>query len=334
MRILLTGGHGFIGARLTALLVDQGHALRCLVRATSDVTRIAGLPWERALGDVRDRSSLAAAMAGCDALVHLAAISGWDDHRSPELGPVIDAGTRNVLEVAEALGLRRAVHVSSLAAINGSSRPQLFDEGATFTLAGRGLRYAEAKVESERHAREIAARGRLEVVIVNPAETYGPGDDRLVTAQNLLDPLRSWPALACAGGTSVVHVDDVAAGIAAALERGRSGERYILGGDNLSVPALIRLTLRVAGQRKPVVRLPRALLRRGVRLLDRLGLPTPMLPEVLDYATLYWFADNRRAREELGLRFRPAQVVLSDTLRWLVEAGHLRAEQAPALASS
>ena len=280
---------------------------------------------------MRDRAALRRAMDGCEGVVHLAAVSSWEEHRSPVLGQTIDDGSRNVLEVAEELGLARAVHVSSVAAINGAPEPQIFDEDAPFTLQGRGLRYAEAKVAAEAHARTVAARGRLEVVIVNPAETYGPGDEGLVTAKNLVDTLSGWPAVACAGGTSVVHVDDVAEGIAAALERGRSGARYILGGDNLSIPELVRTTVRLAGKGTPTLVLPRALLCHGVRLLDRLGLPVPLLPEVLDYATLYWFMDSTRAREELGVTFRPADEVLRDTLRWLLEAGHLRPEQVPAL---
>ncbi len=332
MQLFVTGGHGFIGSRLARLALERGHTLRCLVRPTSDTHRIDDLDWTPAVGDIRDRDALRGAMDGCEGVIHLAAVSSWEDHRSPALLPTIDDGTRNVLEVAEALGLRRMVHVSSLAAVNGSPDPELFDEEAPFTLSDRGLRYAEAKLAAEAHARAVAARGRLEVVIVNPAETYGPGDHGLVTASNLLDILRDWPAVACAGGTSVVHVDDVAAGILAALERGRSGARYILGGDNLSVPELVRLTLRLAGQRKPVLVLPRGPLRHGVRLLDRLGLPTPLLPEVLDYATLYWFADNRRAREELGLCFRSAEDAIRDTLRWLLAADLLPPRLAPALA--
>ena len=332
MKMLLTGGHGFIGSALVPRLLAAGHELRCLVRERSDTRRIDGLPWERAVGDVRDRASVEAALAGCEGLFHLAAVSAWPEHRSPHLAPTIDEGTRIVLEAAEALGLRRVVHVSSAAAIGASTRPELRHEASPYDAAGRHLKYAEAKRAAEAHARAVATRGRLDVVIVNPTETYGPGDDALVTAGNLLTALKDPVALGCPGGTSVVHVDDVARGLVAAFERGRSGERYILGGDNVSVPELLRLTLRLAGQSKPVVIAPGGLLRGVVWALDRLGLPTPVVPEVLDYATLYWFVDNRRAREELGVSFRPAAEVVADTLRWLVRAGHLAPAEAPALA--
>lgn len=321
MRVFVTGGHGFIGARVTRALAARGHPIRCLVRPTSNTSRIDDLDWERVVGDVREPASMLAGMRGCEACIHLASVSSWDSIRSEALWPIVVEGTRHLLQTARQAGIQRVVYVSSLAAVDGSATPRLCDESSPFTLRGRGLLYAEAKVEAEAVALEAARQGSPEVVIVNPGETYGPHDEALITAGNLQTILRDWPAVGCRGGTSVAHVDDVAEGIVRALERGESGERYILGGENLSVRALIELTLDIAGQRKPVVIVPNGPLKVLVRTLARLRLPTPVMPDVLDYATLYWFADNTKARTVLGASFRPARQVLEPTIAWLYEAG-------------
>jgi dihydroflavonol-4-reductase len=325
-RVLVTGGHGFIGARVVGGLVARGHHVRCLVRPTSNTRRLEDLPWERREGDVRDPASLAAALADCALCIHLASISSWDAIAAAgdELEQTVVGGTRNVLLAAVAAGVQRVVHVSSAAAVNGSTRPRLFDESSPFELEGTPLRYAVAKHRAEMVARQVVVGTGTELVTVNPVETYGPGDDALVTAGTLRDFLRTPVALGSDGGTGIAHVDDVAAGILLALEGGRPGERYILGGDNVTVEGLIRLTLAVAGVgRKPVVVVPTPILTGVMRTLVRLRLPTPVYPVVLDYATRYWFMDDRKARRELGYRSRSAREVLEPTIQWLYEAGHV-----------
>ena len=327
MRVLVTGGYGFIGSQVVRKLVERGHEVRCLVRSPqSDTRRLAGLPWEPASGDVRDPDAVAAAMAGCGACIHLASISSWEEIRSAAVEPTVIGGTTNVVRAAHAAGARRVVFVSSATAVNASSdRPQQFDETSPFELEGTGLRYAIAKHHAEQAITELAAGMGLEIVTVNPVETYGPDDTKLVTAGNLRDMLRDWPALGCHGGTAVAHVEDVAEGIVLGLEKGRPGQRYILGGDNLTIEQLIRLTLELGGQaRKPVLILPNALVLGVVGLLTRLRLPSPLEPDVLDYATRYWFVDDRKARAELGYAPRPAREVLAPTIAWLYEAGYVK----------
>ena len=157
----------------------------------------------------------------------------------------------------------------------------------------------------------------MAVVTVNPAEVYGPGDVDLGTARNLIDFATSKPVLVCRGGTSIVHVDDVAAGILRALERGRSGERYILGGDNVTIGELARIVLELLGRRERIVMVPRRVARVASRVAMRLRIPLPYEPSVVPYATRYWFVDNSKARRELGLRFRSARDTVAPTLAWL-----------------
>jgi dihydroflavonol-4-reductase len=321
MRVFVTGGNGFIGSVVVRRLASDGHEVVCLLRTLSKTDRIDMVPFERVRGDVRDAASIRVAMQSCDATIHLAAPGGWQDDDPHVLRDVIEGGTRNVLEAASAFSSHRVVVVSSTAATNASDTPIVFDERAEFTVAEPSLHYANAKHNAELLAREAYARG-LPVIIVNPAEVYGPGDTALGTAGNLIDFATSTPVFVCHGGTSVVHVDDVADGIVAALHRGRPGERYILGGDNLTIRQLAQLVLDLMGRRTPIVMIPNTLARFVARLAAHARLPLPYNPNVVAYATRYWFVDNAKARRELGVTFRGSRETIAATLEWLRREGH------------
>jgi dihydroflavonol-4-reductase len=320
MRVLVTGGNGFIGSHVVKLLVESGYEVVCLLRSASVTDRIDGLSVERVTGDVRDLASFQTAMSDCDCTIHLAAPGSWEDDRSS--ADVIESGTRNVLEAAAALENHRVVFVSSTAAINASDSPELFDERTAFALDDPALHYAHAKHRAELLAGNAFARG-VPVVVVNPAEVYGPGDTALVTAGNLIDFATSTPVLVCRGGTGVVHVADVAAGIIAALERGRPGERYILGGENVTIRRLAELCLELLGKRAAIVTVPNRVVRVVSRIGIRLHLPLPYNPHVVPYATRYWFVDSSKAQRELGVDFRDARATIESTLGWLRDAGLL-----------
>jgi dihydroflavonol-4-reductase len=322
MKVFLTGGNGFIGSVVARQLVASGYDIVCLLRETSRLDRIAMLPFTRASGDVRDVASLREAMSKCDCTVHLAAPGAWEQDEPSLLSQVLEGGARNVLEVAAKLRDHRVVVVSSTAAIAASNRPVVFDERAAFSMPDMKLHYAFAKHRAEIIALEAYERG-APVIIVNPAEVYGPGDTALVTAGNLIDFATSTPVLVCKGGTCVVHVDDVAAGIVAAVERGRPGERYILGGENLTIRRLAELVLELIGRRARVVEIPNRLARFATRLAVALRLPLPYNPHVVPYATRYWFVDSAKAQRELGVAFRGARETIGATLDWLEETMRL-----------
>lgn len=320
--ILVTGGNGFIGSRVVRELVTAGYRVRCLLRKTSDTGRIDDLQFERVYGDVRNAASIIERMAGVDGCIHLASIVAWDQMNSPALEETIIDGSRNILEAAVSNGVKRLVYVSSAIAVNASDTPRVFDENSVFALNTTSLRYAIAKHKAEELVMEYVKKG-LDAVIVNPAEVYGPYDTSFITACNLRDFLKNNPCIVCSGGTAITHVDDVADGIVKAFEKGRCGERYILGGDNLTIKELAQLTLQIAGQRKPIWCLPNSLLKGMVRLLVFLRLPSPVVPGVLDYATRFSFMDSSKARRELGYSPRPAREVLTPVIEWLHSTGHL-----------
>src|SRR6516164_1285805 len=164
MRILVTGANGFIGSVVVRKLVASGRMVRCLVRRTSNTSRIDGLQFERVEGDIRDLSAVQAAVAKCHGVLHLASIVNWTDMSSGEMDEVVAGGTKNVLNAARSAGCKRVVHVSSSLAVCGSEKPQLFGETSRHLARLAGLHYAWAKVEAENLCRQAGNEG-LEVVI-------------------------------------------------------------------------------------------------------------------------------------------------------------------------
>jgi dihydroflavonol-4-reductase len=324
MRVFVTGGNGFIGSVVVRQLAASGHEPICLLRPTSNLDRLAGIDYVRADGDVRDPESIRAGLAGCDAVIHLASLSSWDLIDSPEMKDVVLGGTQNVLGAAAALGNPRVVFVSSVTAVGATRGPEPLDESAAYNLEReRGLTYSHYKYQAEQMCRD-AVRAGQNVVVVNPAEVYGPNDVAFVTAGNLVDFAKSNPVLVCRGGTSVAYVDDVALGIVRAMERGKSGERYILGGPNVTLRELAQETLSILDRQAKIWVLPNRLIRFVTRVATGLRIKLPYNPRVIPYATRYWFVDASKAERELGVSFRSARDTLAPTLAWLKEAGHIQ----------
>ena len=232
MNILVTGGTGFLGSHLCRRLAERGHNVSVLRRPSSNLDALAGVDVRYATGDVRDADSLRRAAGDHEIVIHAAAgLTGpGSDERSCDVNV---EGTHNVVEACLRCGVRRLVHVSSVAAVGIPENRVPANEDFRFNLERAGLHYHLSKHRAEGAVAEGVARG-LDAVIVNPASLWGPsgwsyrGID-MVRMVRGVRTLRYSP-----GGVCVVHVEDVAEGIVAAMERGASGERYILGGDNLS----------------------------------------------------------------------------------------------------
>lgn len=315
-KIFVTGGNGFIGSRVVEALVSRGYHVRCLLRERSHVDRIRHLPYEAHLGNILDRDSLTHGMRDCDGVIHLAGISAWKDIReqTERLHEVIVEGTRNVLEVSRQVGNPRVVYVSSSITINASETPEVFTERSPFWPKRPGLRYATAKQDAEALAmREVEIHGS-DVVVVNPCEVYGPKDHKGVTASNLVSFLGSFPAVVCAGGTSVAHVEDVADGIVSAFEKGVTGERYILGGENLTLEEIARIVRKTARLSDRVFVLPLSAIQMACKGARIAGIEPPIPSDVLEYAALYWFMDSAKAKRDLGYRTRPTTAVFAEVV--------------------
>lgn len=322
-KIFVTGGAGFVGSRVVKKLLDDGYEVRCLVRSTTNQRRLEGLNYEKWEGDITQPDSLIEGMKGCSGVVHLASLSNWKDIHSPKMPLVVIEGSKNIIAAAKANGNLRMVYVSSSTAIDGTDTNVILNEDSLFTLNPRKFVYPAAKKQVEEICKEEAKKG-FPVVIVNPTEVYGPNDWDKITSGNLIDFATTKTVQLAEGGTSIVHVDDVAAGIVAAFEKGRSGERYILGGENVEFKELAALTLELLGQQKKISMMSRKMLLFLAWMSKTFKINMGFEPAVIPYAVKYWFVDNTKAKTELGISFRAPREILQPTLDWVQEAGLLK----------
>ena len=323
MKVFVTGGNGFIGSRVVHFLIQEGHTVRCLLRETSKTHRIDAYDFERHLGDIRDVDSLTEGMRDCDAVIHLASISAWDQIRSPLMRTIVIDGTRNVLNAAQKAGNLRVIFVSTMVAVNGTKCPEILTESSPFSLPAEPFVYGNAKREAEEMCLSFFEEHQLPVLIVNPCEVWGPNDDDFITAEYARDTIKDWPAMTVKGGTALAHVDDIAMGITASVTKGRPGERYILGGENVHASEITAMILEAAELNKLTLHLPNGITLALINTMSKLGLPTPIHPDLLAHAVRYWFADCSKAEQELGYSYRPARETIGEVVHWLREAGHV-----------
>ena len=326
MKVLLTGGTGFLGKSVARQLDARGHALRILARERSD---LAGLPpgAEVVRGDVTDLDSLRRGAAGCDAVLHMAAmVKMWVPERD-RFDRVNLGGLRHALEAAAGAGAR-LVYTSSFIAV-GPAGPQPADEARRHPGDRYRNDYERTKALADAIVLEAAAAGR-DVVALYPGVVYGPGDltDGNLVVKMIADHMQGrFPGIIGPGDRlwSYAFVDDVAAGHAAALERGRRGERYFLTGPNASMTELFRTLQQVAGVAPPRRHIPygvASLLGRGLYLWAELtGHPPLLTHEVVDVFREHWAYSCAKAQAELDYRPTPLDEGLRRTVAWLRERG-------------
>jgi farnesol dehydrogenase len=333
MKVLLTGGTGFLGRNVARVLAGRGHALRVLARPTS---RLAGLPdgHELAPGDVTDAASLRRAAEGCDAVLHMAAlVKVW----VPDAGR-FDAvnvdGMRHVLQAVRESGAR-LVYTSSFMAL-GPSGDAAVDGGRPHPGPPFRNAYERTKAAADGLARAAAAAGE-DVVVVYPGVIYGPGDmtEGNIVARLVADHLNGrLPALVgpCDRRWSYAFVDDVALGHALALEQGAAGERFVLGGENATLAQLFSLVQELAGAAPPRWKLPyqaaSALGALQWLWAELTGKPPQLTPGEVGVFREHWACDSRRSEERLGYRSRPLAEGLGETLDWLRREGLVPRERA------
>jgi dihydroflavonol-4-reductase len=256
MKAFVTGATGFVGSHVAQVLAEQGADLRLLVRSTSDPKNIQGLKAERVIGDLRDPASMETLMSGCDALFHVAAdYRLWI--RDPEQMYKSNVeGTRAILEAARKNKIRRVVYTSSVATMGFTSNGHPADENSPVSLEGMIGHYKRSKFLAEQVAID-ASKGAMEVVVVNPSTPVGEQDIKPTpTGRIIVDFLKKkFPAYVDTG-LNLVDVTECAHGHIAAFEKGRSGERYILGGENLTLKQILDKLAAISGLPSPKIRVP------------------------------------------------------------------------------
>jgi dihydroflavonol-4-reductase len=327
MKALVTGASGFVGAAVARELESVGWQVRCLVRATSNRRNLQALSAEIVLGDLTDARSLVRALGGCEAVFHVAADYRLWARDPRELYRTNVEGTRNLLEEARRARIERVVYTSSVATLGIPADGTPGDEDTPVRLTDMIGHYKRSKFLAEEAVREWA-RGAGEVVIVNPSTPIGPGDVKPTpTGRIILDAARGRMPAYVDTGLNVVHVDDVARGHLLALERGRTGERYVLGGEDLTLREILGEVARLTGRRPPSIRLPHGLIlpiayvAQGLASLT--GRATQITVDGVRMARKRMFFSSAKAERELGYRHRPARQALEDAVQWFRREGYL-----------
>lgn len=317
--ILLTGANGFLGASLARELLARGHAVRAFVRPRSARHTLDGLPVELALGDLTDAQSLRDAMAGVGAVIHAAAdyrIFVPDPARMFEVNV---AGTGHVMAAALEAGVPRIVHVSSVATLKPRPGGVATEADAAAPSEAIGP-YKQSKTAAERLVEEMVRTQALPAVIVNPSTPIGPRDSRPTpTGRIILEAARGKMPAYVETGLNLVHVEDCAAGVVAALDHGTPGERHILGGQDVTLAAMLGFIAAECGHRPPF-RLPRAPLVPLAHLSEawaRITKKEPMLTrDGLRMAAQTMFFASDKAARVLGHQARPWQEGVRDAIAW------------------
>lgn len=329
MTTLITGATGFVGSAVARALAKRGHDLRLLTRASSDRRNLSGVEAEIVTGDLTDPASLARAAQGCRYVVHVAAdYRFWVPDPDQMMRANVDGAVNMVRAAAEA-GAERIVHCSSVAALGQIGDGTPADEATPTKEADFVGVYKRSKYRAERAVLDLAARESWPVVVVNPAAPVGPRDIKPTpTGKMVLDAAAGRVPAYIDTGLNIVHVDDVAEGHALALERGRIGERYVLGGDNILLKDILAMIAGVAGQRPPRICLPEAVVWPAAWLMEHTarltGIAPMMTTDHLKMARKKMFYSSAKAETELGYRARPAREAVEDAVAWFRAAGMLR----------
>ena len=324
-KVFLTGASGFVGSAVARALAQRGHHPVALVRPSSDRRNLKDFPGSIAEGDIRDEASVRRAIEGARYVFHVAA-----DYRlwAPDPEEIVRnnrEGTRIVMEAALAAGVERVVYTSSVATLlPKADRPA--DENDPAAPEQAVGAYKRSKVIAERLVEQLAVERGLPAVIVNPSTPIGPRDTRPTpTGRIIVEAANGRMPAFVDSGLNLVHVDDVAEGHVAALERGRIGERYILGGQDETLAGMLRAIAGLVGRKPPTIRIPRAPLfpmAWANEQIARLTGKDPFLTlDSLRMAKHHMFFSSAKAERELGYYARPYQTALSDAIGWFREAG-------------
>jgi len=327
MKALVTGATGFVGAAVARALNATGTEVRVLIRRDSDLRNLGGLKVEQAYGDLRDRDSLRRALSGCRQLYHVAAhYALWA--KDPSVFYEVNVtGTRTLLETARELGIERIVYTSTIGAIGLPIGGGLGTEETPVSLSRMAGDYKRSKYLAEQEVLKLARAG-LPVVIVNPSAPVGQGDIKPTpTGQMIVDFMkgRMWAYIET--GMNLVDVDDVAVGHLRVMERGRVGERYILGNQNLSLREIFEILSKLTGVMAPRIKLPwQAILplaHINRWIADYLTHQSPRIPlEGVRMAKYRMHYDCSKAVRELGLPQTPVELALEKAVRWFRAHGY------------
>lgn len=327
MKSLVTGANGFVGSAVARCLLNAGHEVRCLVRPGSDLRNLYKLPVELSEGDLRSVPSLKRAVAGCDNLFHVAA-----DYRlwvpNPETMYDINVkGTEALILAAAEAGMSRMIYTSSVATLGANQGDAPANENTPSTLMSMTGHYKRSKFMAEQVVRRMTDEHKLPVVIVNPSTPIGPRDIKPTpTGRIVVDTLCGRMPAYVNTGLNVAHADDIAHGHLLAYAKGVPGERYILGGENMTLLQILQTIDEISGKRKKRFNLPVKLILPAAWVMEKMAMVTHVEPRAtmdsVRMAEKKMFYSSEKAVRELGYQYRPATEALEDAMTWFQTNGY------------
>jgi dihydroflavonol-4-reductase len=326
MKALVTGATGFVGGAVARALVQRGIEVRVMARAGADLQNLQGLTVERVEGDLRDQNSLRHALTGCRQLYHIAAhYALWA--KDPSIFYDVNVtGTKTLLEAARDVGTERIVYCSTIGAIGIPPEGGLGTEETPVVFEQMAGHYKRSKYLAEQEVLKLARAG-LPVVIVNPSAPVGIGDVKPTpTGQVIVDFMKGRMPAYIETGMNIVDVDDVATGHLLAMEKGRIGERYILGSANLMLREVLEILSRLTGVKAPTIKLPRVailpLAYLNQWMANITGQPPRIPLEGVKMAKYKMHYDCSKAIRELGFPQTPPEVALEKAVKWFRDHGY------------
>ncbi len=330
MTAMVTGATGFVGSAVARLLLARGEAVRVLARPNSDRRNLQGLDLQVVEGDLRDHASIRRALKGCSALYHVAADYRLWVRNPAEIYHTNVEGTRRVLTAAAEAGVSRIVYTSSVATLGLAPDGAPADEETPVSLHDMVGHYKRSKYFAEEAVRDLVTAQQLPVVIVNPSTPIGPRDVKPTpTGRMVVEAAAGRMPAFVDTGLNVVHVDDVAAGHLLAFDRGRPGERYILGGEDMHLGQILAAVSEICGRRPPRYKLPHgavmpvAYAAEAWARLCRSGKEPFVTVDGLKMARKKMFFSHAKAADSLGYKARPAVEALRDAIDWFRCHGYL-----------
>jgi dihydroflavonol-4-reductase len=331
-KVLVTGVSGFVGSAVARALLDRGLAVTALVRASSPRANLDGLPLEVAVGDMTDQASVEAAARGARWLFHVAADYRMWARDAEEIVRANREGTEAVMRAALKAGVEKVVYTSSVATLGvapGADKNAPADETCPLTPETAIGAYKRSKVIAERLVERMVADEGLPAVIVNPSTPIGPRDVKPTpTGRIIVDAAMGKSPAFVDTGLNLAHVDDVAAGHLLALDKGRIGERYILGGQDVTLRQMFADIAGLAGRKPPTLELPRGPLYPLAHIFEAVAQITGKEPQLtvdaLNMSKRRMFFTSAKALDELGYTARPYREAIVDAMTWFREHGYIK----------
>ena len=317
-KILVTGANGFLGSWVVRGLLQQNHEVTCLVRKTSDLSELQGLDCKYVYGDITDFESTLKAAQGQTAVFHLAGMISYKRRDLAKMQLINVQGTRHVIEACKVNSVQRLVHFSSVVAVGaGLKAHEVLNEDSPYNLARFGMGYFDSKREAEILVKTACDRKEIDAVIVNPSTVYGAGDALKGSRKMQIKAARGELLFYTPGGVNVVAVEDVVQGALSAWQKGRTGERYILCGENMLIKDLLGQIAAAAGHKGPSILLPS----RVLILLGAIGdlFQAGFSKDNAYSSSLFHFFSNAKAQRDLDFNPRPAREALKNSVRWMQE---------------